>query len=369
MLGNFITGIAILAPAGMLADLAADLTVSISDAGLLVTFGAIVLCFGSPLMAWLTAAVDRRLLLAATLAVLAAGHVASAFAPNYATLLVLRLAMLAVAAIFTPQAASTIALIVPPKERPSAISFVFLGWSLSVAIGLPLVTFTADHFSWRITYGAIGAAAGLVLLVTAISIPAGLRGEPLSLKSWGTIARNRLIVLLLAITTLWMSGQFTIFPYLGPLLAKLADATPQVIAAFFALMGVSGFIGNVIATRVVTHIGAFNTSLIFLLSLLAGALVWSLGAGSLSILGTGVTLLGLGFAALNSMQQARLVVAAPELASATVALNTSCIYVGQAIGSGLGGVLLSHGLLVPLGYVATAFMVLALAVMALTRQS
>ena len=42
MLGNFITGIAILAPAGMLADLAADLTVSISDAGLLVTFGAIV---------------------------------------------------------------------------------------------------------------------------------------------------------------------------------------------------------------------------------------------------------------------------------------------------------------------------------------
>src|SRR5437870_593094 len=146
MLGNFITGIAILAPAGMLADLAADLAVSISDAGLLVTYGAIVLCVGSPLMAWLTAAVDRRLFLAATLAVLAGGHVASAFAPNYATLLVLRLVMLAVAAIFTPQAASTIALIVTEKERPSAISFVFLGWSLSVAIGLPLVTFSADHF-------------------------------------------------------------------------------------------------------------------------------------------------------------------------------------------------------------------------------
>jgi predicted MFS family arabinose efflux permease len=284
-------------------------------------------------------------------------------------LLVLRLVMLAVAAIFTPQAASTIALIVTEKERPSAISFVFLGWSLSVAIGLPLVTFSADHFSWRITYGAIGAAAGLVFLLTAMSIPVGLRGEPLSLKSWGTIARNRLIVLLLAITTLWMSGQFTIFPYLGPLLAKLADATPQVIAAFFALMGVTGFIGNVIATRVVRHIGAFNTSLIFLLSLLAGAVVWSLGAGSLPIMGAAVTLLGLGFAALNSMQQARLVAAKPDLSSAAVALNTSSIYIGQAIGSAFGGFLLAHDLPRALGYSAVVLMATSLGVLALTRDT
>ena len=52
MLGNFITGTSILAPAGMLSELSGGLQVSIRDAGLLITFGAIVLCIGSPLAAW-----------------------------------------------------------------------------------------------------------------------------------------------------------------------------------------------------------------------------------------------------------------------------------------------------------------------------
>ena len=38
------------------------LDVSIRDAGLLVTFGAIVLCIGSPLTAWLTSRIESRAL-------------------------------------------------------------------------------------------------------------------------------------------------------------------------------------------------------------------------------------------------------------------------------------------------------------------
>jgi predicted MFS family arabinose efflux permease len=37
------------------------------------------------------------------------------------------------------------------------------------------------------------------------------------------------------------------------------------------------------------------------------------------------------------MQQVRLVAAAPELASASVALNTSVLYIGQALGSAIAG--------------------------------
>ncbi|MGZ5829368.1 MAG: MFS transporter [Xanthobacteraceae bacterium] len=369
MFGNFITGLAVLAPAGMLAELANGLSVTIRDAGLLVTFGAIVLCIGSPLMAWMTTALDRRLLLVGSLAVIAAGHAASALAPNYATLLGVRLAMLAVAAIFTPQAASTIALIVPERERSSAISFVFLGWSIAAAVGLPLITFISDSMGWRTTYAIIAVAATLAALLHVVAIPAGLRGQPLSLRSWGAIARNPLIILLLAITAAWVSGMFTIFPYLGPLLKELAAASPTVTGAFFGIFGTAGFIGNVIATRIVARFGAFNTSLVFLLSLLLGAIVWTFGEGSLVTMGAGAIFLGLGFAALNSMQQARLVAVVPALASATVALNTSLLYVGQAIGSGLGGILFSHELLRSMGFVSAAFMLLALALLLVSKPS
>ena len=105
MLGNVVTGCSVLAPAGMLAELSAGLDVSIRTAGLLVTFGAIVLCIGSPVTAWLTSRIERRTLLAATIAVLALANFASALAPDYASLLAIRLVMLAVGALYTPQAA------------------------------------------------------------------------------------------------------------------------------------------------------------------------------------------------------------------------------------------------------------------------
>ena len=107
MLGNVVTGCSVLAPAGMLGELSSGLDVSIRTAGLLITFGAIMLCVGSPVTAWLTSRIERRTLLTATLAVLALANFASAFAPDYASLLVIRLVMLAVGALYTPQAAGT----------------------------------------------------------------------------------------------------------------------------------------------------------------------------------------------------------------------------------------------------------------------
>ena len=76
---------------------------------------------------------------------------------------------------------------------------------------------------------------------------------------------------------------------------------------------------------------------------------------------------GLGFAAINSMQQARLVAANPPLASGTVALNTSCIYIGQAVGSGLGGLLFDRGAFDAIGWMAAVFVVASLGVLALSR--
>lgn len=367
MLGNFATGVSILAPAGMLTVLADGLGVGIRDTGLLVTFGAVILCFGSPIVAWLTTRVDRRLLLAGTLAVLVAGQAASALAPNYATVLALRLAMLAVAAIYTPQAASTVAMIVPQGKRSSAIAFVFLGWSLAIAGGLPMITFVAAYAGWRAAFAAAALAALVPCLLLAFTLPRGLRAPPLSLKSFGVIARHRKILLLLLITILQTCGQFTVFVYLAPLLMGLTGADHNVVGAMFAIYGVFGFAGNVIATRIVSALGGWITSVVFLGSTFTGMLLWALGAGLLPVMGIGIVFWGLGFAATNSMQQARLVTAAPDLSSATVALNTSALYIGQAIGSAIGGILFGLGYLHSIGYVGASFVALGIAVWAITR--
>jgi DHA1 family inner membrane transport protein len=367
MLGNIVTGCSVLAPAGMLAELSSGLGVTIRDAGLLITFGAIMLCVGSPVTAWLTSRIERRSLLTATLAVLAVTNLASAFAPDYASLLAVRLVMLAVGALYTPQAAGTAALIVPPEKRGSTIAFIFLGWSLAAAIGLPLIALVAHRYGWRAVYGGIGMIGCFSLLLLAWRLPGGLIGAPVDLKTWIDVGRNRRIVLLLLVTTLQMSGQFVVFTFMGPLLAKLTQAGPDAIGLVFAAYGVFGFIGIAIATRIVDSWGAYKTSLLFTSLLLTGVSGWALSAGIYPLMACSVAIWGLGFASTNSMQQVRLVGAAPALASASVSLNTSVLYIGQAVGSAIGGMLYARGLLYDAGYVSVAFVALALVTVMLTK--
>jgi MFS transporter, DHA1 family, inner membrane transport protein len=367
MLGNVVTGSAVLAPAGMLKELSEGFDVSIRTAGLLITFGAIVLCVGSPVTAWLTSRIERRRLLAVTLAVLAVTNIASAFAPDYASLLALRLLMLAIGVIYTPQAAGTAAMIVPEKKRGSTIAYVFLGWSLAAAVGLPLITLVAHRYGWRAAYGGVGALGVASFLLLTWRLPRGLFGAPVELRTWLDLARNKLVVLLLFVTTLYMAGQFVIFTFMGPLLAKLTGASADAISLVFALYGAFGFVGVMIATRVVDGWGAYRTSLLFVTLCLVGVAGWALSAGNYLLMACSITVWGLGFAATNSMQQVRLVAAAPPLASASVSLNTSVLYVGQAIGSAVGGFLYGQDMLYGAGYVATAFLVAAVLIVVATR--
>jgi MFS transporter, DHA1 family, inner membrane transport protein len=367
MLGNVVIASSVIAPAGMLVELSADLGVSVRTAGLLITFGAIVLCIGSPITAWLTSRIDRRTLLMTTMALVAAANLASALAPGYAGLLAIRLLMLAIAVLYTPQAAGTAALIVPEERRGSTIAYIFLGWSLAAAIGLPTITFIASRYGWQAVHVAIGVMGCLSVLLLAWRLPRGLIGAPVELKTWAAIGRNPMILWLLLITTLQMSGQFIVFTYMGPLLAQLAGAGPDAIALVFAVYGVCGVTGAAIATRIVDSWGAWKTSLLLMSVLLAGLAGWALSAGFYPLMAASVAIWGIGFASTNSLQQVRLVAAAPALASASVSLNTSVLYIGQAIGSAIGGFLYARGLFYASGYVATAFVALAVVSVVLTK--
>ena len=61
------------------------------------------------------------------------------------------------------------------------------------------------------------------------------------------------------------------------------------------------------------------------------------------------------------IEQARLIAVAPALASASVALNTSVLYLGQAAGSAIGGELITRTLHPLMGPTGAAFMLMALA--------
>jgi predicted MFS family arabinose efflux permease len=99
-----------------------------------------------------------------------------------------------------------------------------------------------------------------------------------------------------------MSGQFAVFTFMGPLLKKLTEASPDAIGMVFGIYGVCGFLGVAVASRIVDTWGPYQTSLLFTCLLLAGVTGWALSAGTLVWMAIAVAIWGLGFASTNSMQ-------------------------------------------------------------------
>jgi DHA1 family inner membrane transport protein len=208
----------------------------------------------------------------------------------------------------------------------------------------------------------------LSFVLLAWRLPRGLFGVPVDLSTWSSLARNRLVVLLLVITTLQISGQFAIFTFMAPLLERLAGAGHDAAASVFAIYGVCGFLGIMTATRIVDGWGALKTSILSTSLVLAGMTVWTFGAGLLPVMALGVAIWGLGFGAITSMQQVRLIGAAPSAGAASVSLNTSMLYVGQAIGSAIGGALFAGGYFHASGFVAMGFLATALVAIVCSRK-
>ncbi|MCM5571344.1 MFS transporter [Burkholderiaceae bacterium FT117] len=366
--GNFAIGTGVMVVVGMLDLIAEGLRTSVPTAGQLVTIGALVTCIGAPLTAALTSRIDRRSLLVGSLALSGLGHLLSALAPGFGLLAAVRAATMVQAAIFTPQAAATIGSMVPPEGRARAVTGIFIGWSIASVIGMPLGNLVGTHFGWR---AGFGVAALLNLAACAwvfATIPRGLRTPALSLSSWGDVVRNPLLTGALAVTLLGGAGQFTLSAYIAPALKLATQASAEAVAAVMGLFGLFGVAGNLWMIRQIGRRGpdrSVDTAILAIVvglglaALLTLAVAWLPAATWPLLLASGV-FWGLGCFAMNSAQQARLAAFAPALASASIALNTSMIYGGQAIGAAAGGAVIAVAGIGPLPWAAVALMLATL---------
>ncbi|OYX51116.1 MAG: hypothetical protein B7Y90_02165 [Alphaproteobacteria bacterium 32-64-14] len=359
-LGNIMIGSGVLAPAAMINSMTEDLGVNSVAIGALIGWGAVILCIGAPAFGFFTNRIDRRVLLGASLVLYAVGHAASVFAPDYTTLLITRLLMISGAAIFTPQAASAVALMVPENKRASSVAVVFMGWAVAGAVVIPFMSILAETLDWRIIYGGLAVGSALAAAGVFLVLPARLYAARMSLKSWGEVITRPAILLLLAATCLQVMGQFTLFPYLAAELRRASHADPSAVALALGLYGGAGLFGSIMAARTVNSLGAARTHVIAVSAMALGLLGWSLFATSLSFAIASVFVWGLGFGAGVSMQQARLISVAPALASASVALNTSVLYLGQAGGTAIGGDLITRNIPAYIGPAGVTFLLAAI---------
>lgn len=361
LFGNFVIGTGVMVVPGTLNEISASFDVSAATAGQLISAAALLMCLGAPLLAAVVAGWDRRRLLALSMLWYAVLHAACALMPTFGSLLVLRVLAVVSPAIFTPQAAACVGLLVPPEQRGRAITFIFVGWSVASVLGMPIAAYIGGTLGWRAAFVAVG----LLSLASAVwvwrAMPDGVRPPALSREAWRETFQSRALMLCVAVTVLYSAGQFVLFSYFAPYYKATMNITPAQLSLLFMWFGAFGFIGNVVMSRNIDRIGASRSVMIGIALMAASLLLWPLGttvvlAGLISIPWA------LGCFSSNSAQQARLVGIAPALAAGSIALNSSAMYAGQAIGAASGGWLVAHDRMDALHWAGFAGLVLAMAV-------
>ena len=357
--GNFAIGCGVMVTAGSLNDLVTSLQVSVAAGGQLISVAAAAMAVGAPALAVLWGGADRRRLLTLALLWYAAGHALSALMPSYGALLPVRALAVLGAAVFTPQAAAAINVMAPPAARGRAMPFIFLGWSISSVLGMPLHAWIGETFGWRWAFGLVALLSVGAALAVWRTVPAGVRPAPLSLRGWGSVLSHPLLMGLVAITVLSSAGQFTLFTYFAPYYRRVLGAGPEAVSFLFLWFGAFSLVGNLLLTRWINRLGAARCVNIGLLLITLTLLAWP-WARNVGLMAMIIMPWALGVFSSNSAQQARVSASAPGFAPALLALNTSAIYVGQAVGAATGGAILTASGFGSLHGAALGFMALAL---------
>ena len=359
LFGNFVIGSGVMVVSGTLNDISSSLAIPVAMAGQLITAGAVVMCLGAPLFASLVAGWDRRRLLTLSMLWYAIGLGRSALMPGFGSLLLVRVLTVVAPAIFTPQAAACVSLLVAPHQRGRAITFIFLGWSVASVLGMPLGAWIGGTLGWRSAFAAVAILGLLSAIWIWRTLPDGIRPPALSSAAWGQTLRSKALMLCVAVTLLQSAGQFVLFAYFAPYYKAQLQTTPMQLSLLFAWFGAFGLIGNVVMSRHVDRIGAPSAVMWSVASMGVSLLLWPLGS---SVLLAALICIpwGLGCFAANSAQQARLLNMAPALASGSIALNSSAMYAGQALGAGSGGWLIAHDAMASLHWFGLAGLLAAM---------
>ncbi|MEV4339766.1 Cmx/CmrA family chloramphenicol efflux MFS transporter [Streptomyces sp. NPDC049590] len=357
-LGIFTQGTSEFMLSGLLPDLAADLGVSIPDAGLLISAFAIGMVVGAPLLAVATLNWPRRTALVALQALFIAAHILGALAPGYAVLFATRVISALAYAGFWGVAVATAVALVPANAKGKAVAVVAGGLTLATIIGVPAGTLLSQFAGWRAAFWGV-AALTLVSLACSVSAIPGGRGSAEETRTvraeLRAMARPQLW-LSYAVTAFSFGAVIVTFSYLASLLTDVTGLADGWVPVLLALFGVGGLLGMVIGGRTAEAYPIRTLALGTGVLAAASALLAVLAENTVVTVAL-VFVLGMAGYVTNPILQSRVFVVAPGAPTLVGATNTSAFNVGNTLAPALGGVVIDAGF----GFASVAWVGAALA--------
>jgi DHA1 family inner membrane transport protein len=358
-LGTFALGADVFVIAGILPRIAADLGVSVEATGQIITAYALTYALGSPVLAALTATWPRERVTVLALAGFALADATCALAPSYGVLMAARILAGACAALYSPTAYTLGAALAPPERRGAGLAAVALGMTSATVIGAPLGTWIGSAFGWHMTF-VLGCtvAASAALALRLARLPATPPGPvPRLAERFSPLTRPAVLASLIA-NLLWSAGNYTIYNYSAVLFGQRLHLDN--IAWLLVAYGLGGLCGSQIGGRLVDRFGTVVPIVVNVIVNAVNIGVLNQSAGSVPGAAVGLFIMAFVGWAVFPAQQSRLLALEPTHGGVVLSLIASTIYIGSAVGAGLGGLLLAHFAPTMPAYAASAIVTLGL---------
>lgn len=277
-----------------------------------------------------------------------------ALAQGFSGLVGARLLAGGTAAAIIPLSMAWIGDVIPYDARQPVLARFLIGQILGLSAGVLLGGLAADHFSWRWVFVGIGAgyfliSAGLFALhrtLPAWSILPRAQGDARAgvhriLSEFGHVVSRPWARVVLATVFLEGALLYGAFAFIATHVHRAHGVSLSAAGSLVMLFGFGGVLFAVASKTLVTRLGEVG------LTLLGGILL----AASLIAVGLAPVwwwtvpacfVAGLGFYMLHNTLQINATQMAPERRGAAVAAFASCFFLGQSLGVGTNGLLVSR---------------------------
>lgn len=326
---------------GVLQPMADALGVSVAAVATLQSAFAIACALSGPLLAHLTRSLPPRSLLLAVLLLLTALNGASALAPDFRTLFLLRLIVGGTGALAFPLATALAASAAEPAARPKAISTVYAGIPMALILGIPIGSVAGNAFGWQASFVATAAICALATLLVWGFVPDRERLAPAT-PAPGAGRLGKGVFSHLGVTLIASATLFSVAGLIGPVIRATTGFSGTGIAAIQFLVGLSSLAGVRLGAGLAARGGRYGLVLPFAMLLVSlGILVSPLAGGVAGALGLAAMVVSVGTgpaaqSATGTLVQSRLAELAGSGATLAFSLNGSMIYLGQGLGILIG---------------------------------
>lgn len=332
---------------GVLPEIADEFQVSTSTAGLIVSLYALGVAIGGVILTALTSRQSRKKVLLASILLFIVGHIFTAMAPTFGTLLLARVASAAAHGLFFSLASAVAVSIVPENKVASAVAFIFSGFTVATAFAAPLGTYISNLSGWRVPFIGIAIVGVFALLMNYFAIPSQVKTSavPPSAKDQIKLITTPHVLLMMLVTILGYGSTFAAFTYLSPILTEITGIQVSKVSAVLVLYGITVAIGNTVGGRI-GNAGQLR-SLFYIFIVQAIILVGVYFAAPYTIPALiAIALMGImAFMSIPSLQSYMLLLAKRHVPSAmdlASSLNIASFNGGITVGATLGGLVIDN---------------------------